>query len=164
MNANASTAPSESTNKKAETLSTILDAKGVTIQEFRDALAQGSASTPDETHVSRSADRIHTTDYTAHQLPAIRSLYAIIDGVTDQIVGGIQLHLNATSAIRTLSDIIANPETMIHKHPLDFDLWLLGSLTTDHRVRPEKMKIISGAQIQALVEGAKEQLESEQRR
>lgn len=94
-----------------------------------------------------SADRIHTTDYNPAILPHVRSLYAIIDSVTDTILGVIQMHLNAASAIRTLYDLAASPETMINKHPEDYDLWLLGSLTNDHRILPNKMRLITGAQI-----------------
>lgn len=100
------------------------------------------------------ADSPHTTNYT-HNLPAIPQLYAIIDSVTDTIIGGIQVHLNNASAIRTLRDI-ALGDTMLNKHPLDYDLWLLGSLTPDHRITPGKSRIITGAQIEELVNAARE--------
>lgn len=107
-----------------------------------------SAETAPASH--RSADRIHTTNYN-RQAPAVRRLYAIVDNVTDTIIGGIQTHLNAASAIRTLHDL-ATSDTMVAKHPLDFDLWVLGSLTNDHRLIPDKARIISGQQINALIQ------------
>lgn len=100
----------------------------------------------------RPAERIHTTNYADREVP-IRQLYAIIDSVTQSIVGGIQLHMNTASAIRTLYDI-ATGDTMVHKHPLDFDLWLLGALGNDHRLNSNLTRIISGAQIEAIVKAA----------
>lgn len=100
----------------------------------------------------RSADRLHTVNYDRPNLRGVRQLYAVIDSVTDTIIGGIQLHLNDQSAIRTLYDV-AMGDTMVHKHPLDFDLWRLGALGHDHTINPQKERIVTGHQIKALVDG-----------
>lgn len=101
----------------------------------------------------RPADNIHTTNY-ADREPPTRQLYAIIDSVTNSIIGGIQLHMNHASAIRTLYDI-AIADTMLNKHPLDFDLWLLGALGNDHRLNGNLTRLVSGAQIEAIVKASK---------
>lgn len=101
-----------------------------------------------------AAAGIHTTHY-ADREPPIRQLYAIIDSVTNSIIGGVQLHMNNASAIRTLYDV-ATGDTMLNKHPLDFDLWLLGALGNDHRLNTNLTKIISGAQIAEIVKASNE--------
>lgn len=111
----------------------------------------GSASSPDDKPVSRSADRIHTVDTTTeHREP---QLYAVIDSVTNQIIGGIQLHLNHASAIRAIRDI-ALGDTIVQRHPLDFDLYHVGSLTRDNRILPTFARLVTGAQLKAIVDAA----------
>jgi len=121
-----------------------------TIAEFRRARAVENRSAEGVTDSpSRvEADPIHTTKYVP-DYPAQRRLYAIIDSVTDTIVGGVQIHINDASALRTLYDVV-HADTAVRKHPLDFDLWMIGMLTNDHRVVPNKVKIVSGAQIDAM--------------
>jgi len=121
-----------------------------TIAEYRRAVAVENRSAEGVTDSpSRvEADPIHTTRYTP-DYPAQRRLYAIIDSVTDTIVGGVQIHINDASALRTLYDVV-HADTAVRKHPLDFDLWMIGTLTNDHRVVPNKVKIVSGAQIDAM--------------
>lgn len=108
-----------------------------------------SASTPDHTPVSRSADRVGNIIANIN-LPGTRQLYAIIDIITDTIIGGVQVHLNHQSAIRTLYDI-AMGDTSIHKHPRDYELWMLGALGADHKLHPRHERIITGDQIDAIV-------------
>lgn len=103
----------------------------------------------------RKADLPLTTDYTQRPDFTVRQLYAIIDSVTNSIVGGIQIHLNNESAIRTLYDI-ALGDTMVNKHPRDFDLYMLGALGSDHRIQNNLTRIISGAQIEAIVKASAE--------
>jgi len=121
-----------------------------TIAEYRRARAVENRSAEGVTEVpSRvEADPIQTTKY-APDYPGQRRLYAIIDSVTDTIVGGVQIHINDASALRTLYDVV-HADTAVRKHPLDFDLWMIGMLTNDHRVVPNKVKIVSGAQIDAM--------------
>lgn len=117
-----------------------------------------SASTPGQTTASRSADRLHVTNYTNPGFAnREKGLYAIIDTITNTIVGGIQLHMNTASAIRTLADI-ATADTNVNKHPLDFQLRLLGTITEDHHISPELGDIILvGEQIAAIIANAKQE-------
>lgn len=100
----------------------------------------------------RSADRIHTTDTTRPNLPKVRQIYAIIDSVTDEIIGGLQTHINDQSAIRFLWDVALSEKSIVRNHPLDFDLYRLGALGNDHRIHPNFVRIITGAQIQTMID------------
>lgn len=98
---------------------------------------------------NRASREVHVTR-APHDLPAIPHIYAIIDSVTDQMVGGLQVHLNDAAAIRTLMDI-ASGDTMLNKHPLDYDLYCLGRLSKDHQITADKQRIITGHQIHAFL-------------
>lgn len=80
-------------------------------------------------------------------LPAVRKLYAVIDNVTDQLTGGIQLHVNEQAAIRSFMQVAMAKGNLINSNPRDFDLWSLGSLSVDHRLTPDKQMVLSGTQI-----------------
>lgn len=156
-----STAPLDATNNhdrrfmSDEERGELLAEQAKRINARINALAetQGSASTPGETDARRSADRIDRIDYDEPHRPVQhKSLYAIIDNVTGQIAGGIQLHLNDQSAVRTLVDVACEANTSVNKHPLDFDLWRLGHLTEYNRIMPEMIKITSGAQIETIID------------
>lgn len=126
---------------------------GITISEFRRALQhERSASTPDDTPVRPSADRrVHTIKYEPFA-DGDRGLYAVIDMVTNAIVGGVMIHVNTAAAIRTLAEI-ARADTIVRKNPLDFQLWLLGSISKDHTISPEASEIIlTGEQISAMID------------
>lgn len=90
-----------------------------------------------------------TTEYSQTR-SNVKQLYALIDNITNTLMGGVQVHLNNASAIRTVYDI-ATADTLVNKHPLDFDLYLLGSLGDDHRLHNNLTKILSGAQIAEMV-------------
>lgn len=99
-------------------------------------------------------NRIHETDYRQERgRNRTKMLYAIIDKVTNTIVGGILTHLNDQSAIRQLYDI-AIADTIVNKHPLDFDLYALGALGEDHQLNANMRRILTGAQIEAIVNAA----------
>lgn len=82
-------------------------------------------------------------------------LYAIIDTTTKQIVGGLQMHRNSASAIRQLADI-ARGDTIVNKHPLDFELRLLGTIDNNtYSISAELAEtIITGDQIAAMLDNA----------
>lgn len=66
----------------------------------------------------------------------MKHIYAILDTVTDDIIGGLQLHAHPASAVRTFGDIASDPKTTIAKHPHDFALIALGKLTDEHTLEP----------------------------
>lgn len=132
-----------------------------------------SASTPGETDASRSADRLnhqeieavneiraalrrpplHTTNYTQRTFTdGHKGIYAIIDTITNTLVGGLQVHLNHQSAMRTMHDI-ANAQTAVNKHPLDMELRLLATISEQHQIQLEADEVIlTGDQIAAMIQ------------
>lgn len=61
----------------------------------------------------------------------MKNVYAILDNKAKAIIGGLQLHSHEAAAIRTFTDIATTPNTMLQKHPEDFDLICLGHLDED---------------------------------
>ena len=107
----------------------------------------------DEPPSSRSADRIHTINYDRKGFAqGERGIYAIVDTITNTIIGGLQLHINNASAIRLLNDI-ANSETSLNKNPLDYELRLLGIINNDNTITQNLNEIIVvGDQIAAMIQ------------
>lgn len=60
-----------------------------------------------------------------------QGIYAIVDKVAKDILGGLHLHRHPTTAIRFFSDIARQPNTIIASHPEDFALVLVGWLDVD---------------------------------
>lgn len=60
------------------------------------------------------------------------TIYAIYDTVAKSITGGLYLHKHEASAVRFYADVASDPNTMIAKHPQDFDLIRLGYIK-DHK-------------------------------
>lgn len=73
------------------------------------------------------------------------TIYAIYDNVADQLVGGLQLHKHVASAVRAFSDIASDPQTLINRHPDDYDLIQLGFITPDNQIKPEYQIVMRGA-------------------
>lgn len=91
-----------------------------------------------------------------------RSIYTILDTVTLQFVGGLQMHRNDQSAIRTLVDIIRTNGNMIAAHPRDFELWRLGTVSEAPYIVPNETLVLAGHQINELVNVSKEQEQQKQ--
>lgn len=72
-------------------------------------------------------------------------IYAIIDKVAGQIIGGLQAHKHEAAAVRFYSDVAAMKESLVGKHPQDFDLYRLGHVNLDHEIEPEKTIILRGS-------------------
>lgn len=72
-------------------------------------------------------------------------IYAIIDKKTEDLIGGLQLHKHPASAIRTFTDIGLDKQTLLNRHPEDFDLVKLGELTDQNQIQPDYNVIITGS-------------------
>jgi hypothetical protein len=59
----------------------------------------------------------------------IVSLFSVKDKVSDTF-GKILEQNNNAEAMRSFSDIVKNPESVISKHPQDYDLYLVGTFDT----------------------------------
>lgn len=73
-------------------------------------------------------------------------VYAIIDRKAEILIGGLQLHRHPAAAIRQFSDIGLTPDTMVNRHPEDFDLLHLGDITDKNTIEalPEYNVVITG--------------------
>lgn len=74
------------------------------------------------------------------------TLYAVLDLVADNIIGGIQLHRHEAAAIRTFGDIASAENSLVHMHPTDFALVRLGHLTDTHELEPDYAVVLTGVQ------------------
>lgn len=66
-------------------------------------------------------------------------IYAILDIVADGILGGLYLHKHEAAAVRFFNDIAGDPQTMVARHPSDFNLIRLGFYSGeggDHNIIP----------------------------
>lgn len=74
-----------------------------------------------------------------------RYIYAIIDNVANDILGGLIIQRADAAAIRLYGDIASMPESIMGKHPEDYDLVRLGNLDAEHQLVPD-YKIIMGGE------------------
>lgn len=58
----------------------------------------------------------------------IQSLYAVYDLVSESFVGGVHCFAADAAAVRMFGDALADPASMLAKHPNDFQLACLGQL------------------------------------
>lgn len=72
-------------------------------------------------------------------------IYAIIDKQTKAISGGLMIYRHDAPAIRTFSDLLADPRAeIIHRHPEDFELYRLGFITIDNTISAESTLVLTG--------------------
>lgn len=80
-------------------------------------------------------------------------IYAILDIIANMIVGGLYMHKHDAVAIRFFNDVASQGDSLISKHPEDFDLIKLGTLEEDNTITPvgeEPLTILTGKQWFAL--------------
>lgn len=75
-----------------------------------------------------------------------RILIAIIDTVTNDIVGPVQVYGHPAPAIRMFSDVALDERTSIHQHIKDHILVSLGTLTDELTVEANRVTLITGEQ------------------
>lgn len=57
---------------------------------------------------------------------ADKQIYAVWDKVAQDLTGGLMLFSHDAPVIRIFTDGLADPQTMLNKHPADYDLVCLG--------------------------------------
>lgn len=72
------------------------------------------------------------------------TIYAIVDVKANQMVGGLMTHKHEAAAVRMFSDIANAKDTMIQRHPQDFNLVRLGYITHDYALAPDYADILTG--------------------
>lgn len=60
-----------------------------------------------------------------------RQIYAVLDLVAQDIVGGLMLFPHDAPVIRIFTDGLADPSTTLNKHPDDFALVCLGEVVAE---------------------------------
>lgn len=58
----------------------------------------------------------------------MKRLYAILDTAAAMIIGGVHVFPNDAPAIRFFGDLVADPQTMMGRHPKDHQLLCIASL------------------------------------
>lgn len=71
-------------------------------------------------------------------------IYAIIDVLAQSIVGMLSIHKHDAPAIRLFGDIASDPNSMIARHPQDFNLVRLGYITEHNHIHAEYDLIMTG--------------------
>lgn len=70
-------------------------------------------------------------------------VYAIRDLVANALVGGLHLFAHDAPAVRFFGDIASDPQTMIARHPADYDLICIGQYNEDtYSLTPERVEIV----------------------
>lgn len=72
-------------------------------------------------------------------------IYAILDNVAGQLIGGLTCHKHEASAVRFFSDVAGMKDSLIGKHPQDFNLLRLGYITHHNEIEPEHTLILAGS-------------------
>lgn len=57
-----------------------------------------------------------------------KRLYVLRDTLAETILGGLHLFAHDASAVRFFGDLMSDPNTMLHRHPQDHDLMVIGEL------------------------------------
>lgn len=72
------------------------------------------------------------------------TIYAVYDNVAKALVGGLYLHKHEAAAVRFFADVASDPQTLIAKHPQDFDLVRLGHIN-DLAIREDYCTVLKGS-------------------
>lgn len=72
-------------------------------------------------------------------------LYAIKDLMAQSLVGGIYAHKHEAAAVRFYCDVAAAKDSLVGKHPQDFDLLRLGYITHSEELIPDLATILKGS-------------------
>lgn len=107
------------------------------------------------THTTTGADNKtqQDTPKVSRTLPDIEhnngGIYAILDTKAQAIIGFLMICRHEAQAIRNFCDVADDPQSMIHRHPQDYELVRLGWLTTDNLIIAQFDLILAGNTYQA---------------
>lgn len=72
-------------------------------------------------------------------------VYAIIDNLAKALLGGLHLHKHEASAVRFFADVASMPESMVGRHPQDYDLVQLGFITNTNEIERSYKLVLKGS-------------------
>lgn len=75
----------------------------------------------------------------------MKRIYAIRDVVAQAFVGILHQFPHDAPAVRLFSDVARDEQTIIGKHPEDYELWCLGELQDDGCIMPEVVVVLTGS-------------------
>lgn len=71
-------------------------------------------------------------------------VYAILDLLAKEILGGLQLFKHPAPAIRFFSDVASQQGSIVNSHPEDFSLICLGYVNERNEIVPNHTTVIDG--------------------
>lgn len=75
-----------------------------------------------------------------------KGLYAIIDSLANDTVGGVHIHQHEATAVRFFSDVAGLQGSQIALHPTDYNLVRLGYINHDFALTAEYVVVMTGEQ------------------
>lgn len=80
----------------------------------------------------------------------MKIITGILDVLANELAGPMFTWRHAAPAIRQFDDVARTPNTQLHDHPEDFELWQFAILDEDDMtVTPQKHLLMSGRQWKA---------------
>lgn len=91
----------------------------------------------------------------------MKLIVAIFDLAADMIIGGVHLFAHDAAAVRFFGDLVADPQTMISRHPKDHVLKQIGTLNEETgEILPEIRELVTGAALAEIQRQAQENTQS----
>lgn len=87
-------------------------------------------------------------------------IYALLDTVARDILGGLHIFRHDAAAVRWFCDLAANEKTAIAAHPTDYELVYIGEVRLDDEtgipalIPAEPRTVLTGSQWQAMTNRA----------
>lgn len=75
----------------------------------------------------------------------MKAIYAILDNVAGDLIGGLHIHRHDASAIRFFGDVANMQDSHVGRRPNDYALVCLGKFTDDHRIIPDYSVVLEGS-------------------
>lgn len=72
-------------------------------------------------------------------------VYAIKDTVANILTGGLYAHKHEAAAVRFFCDVASMKDSLVGKHPQDFDLLRLGYITHNDEIVPDLTTVLKGS-------------------
>lgn len=99
--------------------------------------------------LAHKMDSITLTQIQDHTMTR-SGLYAVYDTVADMIIGGLQVFRHDAAAVRFFNDVASIENSMVGKHPADFQLLRLGWMDDSGGIDAERDVLMEGAQWAAI--------------
>jgi hypothetical protein len=75
----------------------------------------------------------------------MNKIFAIYDNLAETIIGGLHVFKHDAAAVRFFGDLLADPQTLLARHPADHELFCLGEVYESGVINAEVRVVITGA-------------------